>query len=75
MNRKTGLPLHMNEKPIGHKSNTTYKVTWGNGNENTYDDISEVVAFLELNHVESFTVIQGKDNDITGVIQGILVWR
>lgn len=67
-------PLSKQEKPIRNcKSGTTYKVTgkWG---ENIYDDINEVIYFLENNHVENFTVIQGTDNDITDVIHSILHW-
>jgi hypothetical protein len=56
--------------------NTVYKVTWGNGNLNEYNNIEDAIIFLELNKIESFTVTQGEDNhDLTTVVQSILNWR
>lgn len=75
MTRKMDI-LHIQEPTRRRKSNTIYRVTWGNGNKEIYDTIDDVIAFLELNKIESFTVFQVEDNhDLTTVVQSILHWR
>ncbi len=68
--------LSKQEKPIRRKSKTTYRLTWGNNNENVYNDLGEVIVFLESNHImEGFTVIQEDGNDLTYIVQSILIKR